>query len=85
MHELLEYSIVIIVKYSVNDIYPINLSVCEIAKIWKISERSIRNYCALGRIPNAFITGKTWNIPANVEKQCERIKQNINPSHCWNI
>lgn len=41
------------------------LSVVEIAKKWGISERSVRNYCALGKIKGAFITGKTWNIPAN--------------------
>lgn len=44
------------------------LSVAEIAKLWNISERSVRNYCATGKIPNAFITGKTWNIPENATK-----------------
>lgn len=39
------------------------LSVAEIAVKWGISERSVRNYCAEGRIDGAFITGKTWNIP----------------------
>lgn len=39
------------------------LSVAEIARKWEISERSVRNYCAEGRIPDAFLTGKTWNIP----------------------
>lgn len=41
------------------------LSVAEIAKKWNISERSVRNYCACGKIPDAFLTGKTWNIPEN--------------------
>lgn len=41
------------------------LSVAETAKKWGISERSVRNYCSTGRIPEAFITGKTWNIPEN--------------------
>lgn len=41
------------------------LSVAEIAKKWNISERSVRNYCASGKIPDAFLTGKTWNIPEN--------------------
>lgn len=40
----------------------------EIAKKWNISERSVRNYCAHGRVPGAFLTGKTWNIPENAEK-----------------
>lgn len=41
------------------------LSVAQTAKKWGISERSVRNYCNMGRIPGAFITGKTWNIPEN--------------------
>ncbi len=44
------------------------LSVNEIAKLWNISERSVRNYCATGKIPDAFLTGKTWNIPENAVK-----------------
>ena len=39
------------------------ISVAEAAKHWGISERSVRNYCALGRIEGAFLTGKIWNIP----------------------
>lgn len=38
-------------------------SVAEIAKKWNISERTVRNYCANGRISGAYLTGKTWNIP----------------------
>ncbi len=44
------------------------LSVTEIAKKWDVSERSVRNYCAHGRVEGAFLTGKTWNIPENAEK-----------------
>ena len=43
-------------------------SVNEIAKKWNVSERSVRNYCAQGRVDGAFLTGKTWNIPENAEK-----------------
>ena len=43
-------------------------SVAEMAKKWDVSERSVRNYCAHGRVPGAFLTGKTWNIPENAEK-----------------
>ena len=43
-------------------------SVNEIAKKWNVSERSVRNYCAQGRVEGAFLTGKTWNIPENAEK-----------------
>ena len=44
------------------------LSVAEIAQKWNVSERSVRNYCAHGRVCGAFLTGKTWNIPENAEK-----------------
>ena len=44
------------------------ISVAETAKKWNISERSVRNYCAQGRVPDAFLTGKTWNIPENAKK-----------------
>ena len=44
------------------------LSTSEIAKLWNISERSVRNYCTQGRVPGAFLTGKTWNIPADAMK-----------------
>lgn len=43
-------------------------SVADTAKKWNLSERSVRNYCAKGRVPDAFLTGKTWNIPENAEK-----------------
>lgn len=44
------------------------ISVAEAAKKWGISERSARGYCASGRIADAFLTGKTWNIPETAEK-----------------
>ena len=50
------------------------LSVTEIAKKWEVSERSVRNYCAQGRVNGAFITGKIWKIPENTEKP-ERINK----------
>ena len=39
-------------------------SVSEIANLWGISARSVRNYCSLGRIEGAKLEGKTWMIPA---------------------
>lgn len=53
------------------------LSVSEMAKKWNVSERAVRNYCAHNRIPGAFLTGKTWNIPENAEKP-ERINKKSN-------
>ena len=44
------------------------LSVREIADKWGVSERSVRSYCAEGRIPDTFLTGKTWNIPEDAQK-----------------
>ena len=44
------------------------ISVAEAARRWGLSERSVRNYCAIGRIDGAFITGKTWNIPDSAVK-----------------
>jgi len=56
------------------------LSVAEIAKKWNISERSVRNYCANGRVPGAFLTGKTWNLPEDAVKP-ERSNQKKKHPH----
>lgn len=44
------------------------LSVAEVAKLWSMSERSVRKYCAEGRIPGAILVGKTWMIPSDAAK-----------------
>ena len=44
------------------------MSVAQAAKKWGLSERSVRNYCAQGRIVGAFLIGKTWSIPENAVK-----------------
>ena len=54
------------------------VSVAEIAKKWNISDRMVRNYCANGRIPGAFLTGKTWNIPADAIKPERESKNQFN-------
>ncbi len=54
------------------------LLVAEMAKKWNVSERSVRNYCAQGRVNGAFLTGKTWNIPDNAEKP-ERANKKMQP------
>lgn len=56
------------------------LSVTETAKKWNISERSVRNYCALGKINGAFLTGKTWNIPESAQKPDRANKKNESPT-----
>ena len=49
-------------------------SVADMAKKWNISERSVRNYCAQGRVTGAVLNGKTWSIPENARKP-ERINK----------
>ncbi len=44
------------------------LSVADFANKWGLTPRSVRKYCADGKIPGAFLTGKTWNIPEDAEK-----------------
>ena len=44
------------------------ISVEEASKLWELSIRSVRNYCAQGRVPGALLQGKTWKIPSNAEK-----------------
>ena len=44
------------------------VSVAKTAEKWGISERSVRNYCANGRIADAKLIGKTWYIPENAQK-----------------
>lgn len=51
------------------------MSVKEAARRWGLSERSVRNYCAEGRIAGAFLTGKTWRIPADAEKPARKERQ----------
>lgn len=55
------------------------VSVSEIAKKWDLSERSIRNYCALGKVDGAFLTGKTWNIPEDAVKPDRANKKSNTP------
>ncbi len=54
------------------------LSSSEIAKKWGVSERTVRNYCANGRIDGAVLVGKTWSIPASAERP-ERVNKKEEP------
>lgn len=54
-------------------------SVAETAKKWNVSGRSVRNYCAQGRVSGAFLTGKTWNIPENAKKPERSHKKKKDP------
>ena len=55
------------------------LSAAETAKRWGVSERAVRNYCAQGRVPEAFLTGKTWNIPEDAEKPSRKPREDRAP------
>ena len=50
------------------------ISVEEASKLWELSIRSVRNYCAQGRVPGALLAGKTWKIPSNAEKPVRKIR-----------
>ena len=54
------------------------ISVSQFAEKYGISERTARNYCATGKIGGAFLTGKTWNIPADAELP-RRSKRKVSP------
>lgn len=43
------------------------ISVTQFAQKYSVSERTVRNYCAAGKIQGAFLTGKTWNIPEDAD------------------
>lgn len=49
------------------------ISAKEYAYSHGISERTVRNYCARGRLPGAVLVGKTWSIPTEV-----RLPERIN-------
>lgn len=44
------------------------LTVSELSKKWGLSERSVRNYCACGKVNGAYLAGKTWLIPESAVK-----------------
>ena len=54
------------------------ISVVQFAEKYGISERTARKYCAEGRVYGAFLTGKTWNIPADAELP-KKSKRKLSP------
>ncbi len=53
--------------------------VSEIASRWGVTDRSVRKYCADGKIDGAFLTGKTWYIPENAVKPSRKRRENAKP------
>ena len=56
------------------------VSVAKMAEKWGLSERSVRNYCAHGRIRDAKLIGKTWYIPEDAQKPERANKKNDAPT-----
>ena len=42
------------------------ITVSQYAEMHGLPERTVRNWCNAGKMPGAFLAGKTWNIPADV-------------------
>lgn len=61
------------------------LSVIEIAKKWKISERSVRDYCNKGRVEGAILEGKTWLIPEDATKPIRQIRHSVKEMNLLDI
>lgn len=61
------------------------ISVAEAAKRMGVSERTVRGYCADGKIPDVFLTGKTWNIPETAQKPARANKKVSNPETLLDI
>jgi len=48
---------------------------------WNVPKRTVRNYCATGRIKGVFLTGKKWNIPedATLPEKAHKKRDSYNP------
>ena len=44
------------------------MTIKETSILWNVSERSVRNYCALGRVEGAVLEGGVWKIPLSAKK-----------------
>lgn len=61
------------------------VSVAQMAENWGLTDRSVRKYCADGKIPGAFLTGKTWNIPADAKKPGRKARIRTKPETLLDI
>ena len=55
------------------------VSVAQIAAKWGLTDRSVRKYCADGKIPGAFLVGKTWNVPEDAKKPARKPRESGKP------
>ena len=60
------------------------LSVAQMALRWGIAARTVRNYCAGGKVPGAVLLGKTWSIPETAERP-DRAKRAEEPASLLSI
>lgn len=51
------------------------ISVAEFAKRHGVQERTVRNYCAVGKIVGAKLIGKTWGVPCDAELPVRKNKR----------
>ena len=51
------------------------ISVAEFAKKHDVQERTVRNYCAVGKIEGARLIGKTWGIPCDAQLPARKNKR----------
>lgn len=56
------------------------ITVKEAANKWNVSERSVRNYCVLGRVPDAVFENGCWLIPETAKKPI-RLNEKENKNH----
>lgn len=48
------------------------LTVEEVSLLWGVSQRSVRNYCAVGLVDGAVLVGGRWRIPEGTKKPVRR-------------
>lgn len=51
------------------------ISVAEFAKKYGVKERTVRNYCAVGKIKGVTLIGKTWSVPCDAELPARNNRQ----------
>lgn len=56
------------------------ITAAEAATKWELSERSVRNYCAEGRVAGAILLGKTWMIPEDAAKPLRKPRKEMHDS-----
>ena len=56
------------------------ITAVEAATKWELSERSVRNYCAEGRVAGAILLGKTWMIPEDAAKPMRKPRKEARDS-----